>query len=112
MPRNTSWTDIKVARLRALWGTTTTTVIAERLGVSVNAVMSKAHRLGLWRRNKEVTYAYIVSVSFNPEDFAGDVPTCEDVQDLVASTCLSSCQGDEKWQRMMHRVATVTIKRC
>jgi len=45
------WTDSKVSRLRALWaGGLRTVAIGVELGVSKNAVVGKAHRLGLTAR--------------------------------------------------------------
>lgn len=45
------WTDSKVSRLRALWaGGLRTVAIGVELGLSKNAVVGKAHRLGLTAR--------------------------------------------------------------
>jgi len=43
------WSEAAIDQLRALWGRpgTSAASIAERLGVSRNAVLGKAHRLGL-----------------------------------------------------------------
>lgn len=42
------WTEVRVARLRALWGSGKRAAeIATDIGVSRNAVIGKAHRLGL-----------------------------------------------------------------
>lgn len=42
------WTDEKIAKLKKLWSEGLTTgEIGKRLGVSKNAVVGKAHRLGL-----------------------------------------------------------------
>jgi len=51
-----SWTDERIDRLRALWTSgTTASLIAEELGgVSRNAVIGKAHRLGLQARPSPV----------------------------------------------------------
>ena len=46
--RKWDWTEVKVLRLRHLWATGLPTAeIGQRLGVSKNAVLGKAHRLGL-----------------------------------------------------------------
>ena len=45
-----AWTEEKVSELKELWGSgLTTSQIGERLGYSKNAVIGKAHRLGLAR---------------------------------------------------------------
>ena len=45
------WTDEQIEELKALWGEGLTTGdIGKRLGVSKNAVVGKAHRLGLQGR--------------------------------------------------------------
>jgi len=45
------WTDSRVEKLKKLWsGGLTTGEIGKRLGVSKNAVVGKAHRLGLKSR--------------------------------------------------------------
>jgi GcrA cell cycle regulator len=45
------WTDDRIANLKKLWSEGLTTVeIGKRLGVSKNAVVGKAHRLGLKSR--------------------------------------------------------------
>jgi len=43
----TTWTEAKIARLRKLWATMPTAEIGLQLGMSKNAVIGKAHRLGL-----------------------------------------------------------------
>jgi GcrA cell cycle regulator len=51
--KNTPWSDDLIARLRALWDTgRSTTLIGRELGVSKNAVISKANRLDLPARAK------------------------------------------------------------
>ena len=56
MPMNAThpegpWTDVKVTRLRALWDEGLKTVaIGAELGLSKNAIVGKAHRLGLAAR--------------------------------------------------------------
>jgi len=42
-----TWTPERIAKLRELWGTMTANQIAERFGVTRNAVIGKADRLGL-----------------------------------------------------------------
>ena len=44
---NTQWTDARVERLKSLWGTISCSKIGVDLGVSRNAVIGKAHRIGL-----------------------------------------------------------------
>lgn len=52
----TSWNDIMTARLRELWADSSITAddIAEQLGVTKNAVVGKAHRIGLPQRRPSV----------------------------------------------------------
>ena len=48
------WNDEKIGRLKKLWSEGLTTgEIGKRLGVSKNAVVGKAHRLGLQTRKQE-----------------------------------------------------------
>lgn len=48
--RSDFWTPERVRILRTLWGTIPARVIGERLGVTKNAVIGKANRLGLARQ--------------------------------------------------------------
>jgi GcrA cell cycle regulator len=54
--KNMSWTDERIDRLRALWtqGMTASHIAEELGGVSRNAVIGKAHRLGLQSRPSPV----------------------------------------------------------
>ena len=46
------WSDARIERLRSLWSdeTLSASVIAQRLGITRNAVLGKVHRLGLSNR--------------------------------------------------------------
>ena len=50
-PFGTPWTAQAVARLKKLWGTVRVGGIAAELGLTRNAVIGKAHRLGLEKLN-------------------------------------------------------------
>ncbi len=55
---NSTWTEARVAQLTELWlAGTATLLIGVELGMSKNAVVGKAHRLGLPRRESPITYS-------------------------------------------------------
>jgi GcrA cell cycle regulator len=66
-----SWTDERIERLKQLWsqGTTASQIADELGGVSRNAVIGKAHRLGLQSRPSPVKP--------NEEEGAVETPTAE-----------------------------------
>jgi len=60
----TSWTDDRVGLLRWMWseGRSANQISRELGGVSRNAVLSKAHRLGLWeKKNADTSSSEIIS---------------------------------------------------
>jgi len=72
------WNDEKIGKLRKLWSEGLTTgEIGKRLGVSKNAVVGKAHRLGLKgrpspiKRPNAAAIAAAGGVSAAPLDFSG-----------------------------------------
>lgn len=46
-----SWAESDIATLKYLWGNVSTSIIGDRIGKSKNAVIGKAHRLGLENLN-------------------------------------------------------------
>lgn len=80
-----AWTDEQIDTLRKLWGEgLSTSEIGRQLGVSKNAVVGKAHRLGLPSRPSPIKRAVasaparatrkVVSV---PKESAPKGPTCQ-----------------------------------
>ena len=74
-----AWTDERIARLQALWyrGATATQIAEELGGVSRNAVLRKAHRLGLQARAN------------------GDLPGAEAIGLLPDRSALQAALGDD-----------------
>lgn len=65
---DTSWTDERVELLKRMWseGRSASQIAKELGGVSRNAVLSKAHRLGLWEKKRAGTG--------HPEDVTSEAP--------------------------------------
>ena len=80
------WTDERIEELKVLWAEGLTTgEIGKRLGVSKNAVVGKAHRLGLKGRPSPIKKAK------QPRQAAAPVkepePKMKTLVDLSANTC-------------------------
>lgn len=98
------WTDELIEQLKALWAEGLTTgEIGKRLGISKNAVVGKAHRLGLKGRpspiKRDVAAAVAapaaegeaapvaVAPKARPKAKAPDVKKIKSLVDLSANTC-------------------------
>lgn len=80
-----SWTDEKVDTLKQLWSEGHTTgEIGKKLGVSKNAVVGKAHRLGLESRPSPIKRKEIVKVKEEKIEVKVGKVT---LTDLTLTTC-------------------------
>jgi GcrA cell cycle regulator len=76
------WTDEKITRLKKLWSEGLTTgEIGKRLGVSKNAVVGKAHRLGLKGRPSPIKRQH------KAVEVKKEAPRIFTLTDLSAQTC-------------------------
>lgn len=77
------WTDDRIAKLKKLWSEGLTTgEIGKRLGVSKNAVVGKAHRLGLKSRPSPIRRA-----AKKAEPKKEEVKKVFTLADLTSQTC-------------------------
>jgi GcrA cell cycle regulator len=80
------WNDERIDELKALWAEGLTTgEIGKRLGVSKNAVVGKAHRLGLKGRPSPIKRT--ASPSRPPPPAKEPEPKIRSLVDLSAHTC-------------------------
>lgn len=76
------WTDEKIGKLKKLWSEGLTTgEIGKRLGVSKNAVVGKAHRLGLKGRPSPIKR------QTKTVEVKKEAPRIFTLTDLSAATC-------------------------
>ncbi|EKV31288.1 hypothetical protein C882_3661 [Caenispirillum salinarum AK4] len=79
------WTDERIELLKTLWGEGLTTgEIGKRLGVSKNAVVGKAHRLGLKGRPSPIKRTRKAAKPEKPEKPAEPTPA---IMELQGPTC-------------------------